>query len=333
MKGFILDRLPLFAGLLVLLVLPLFIGAPYILHVVIMTFYFGMVSIAWNILGGLAGQFSLGHATFMAIGAYSSSLLVMKLDITPWIGMWVGGLLAGVIAAVIFYPCFVLRGPYFALATIAFAETFRNLFTNWDMVGRAQGMMLPIYQDPWYYMQFAGKVPYYYIGLGLLVFIYAVFVYLDQSKLGYAFKSLREDEDAANAIGINIVRYKLAATFLSAGLTAVAGGYYAQYVRYVEPDLMLGNYSVEMVLPAIVGGIGTVSGPLLGSFILSPLSEYLRVAMGSKVAGAHLIIYSLILIAVIRMKPEGLMGWIGAKHLPGPGKPGKADGGKSNAEG
>ena len=134
MKGFIVKRLPLFAALLVLLALPLLISAPYILHVVIMTFYFGMVSIAWNILGGLAGQFSLGHATFMAIGAYSSSIMVMQFDISPWVGMWVGGLIAGVSAAVILYPCFVLRGPYFALATIAFGENFCSLFTNWDML-------------------------------------------------------------------------------------------------------------------------------------------------------------------------------------------------------
>ena len=314
-NGLLLRKLPLVAGLVVLVVLPLFIDAPYILHVAIMTFYFGMVSVAWNILGGLAGQFSLGHAAFMAIGAYSSTLLVIKFDISPWIGMWMGGVLAGAIAAVIFYPCFVLRGPYFALATIAFGETFRNLFTNWALVGKAQGILLPIYQNPWYYMQFSSKVPYYYISLGLMVFMYLAFIYIDRSKLGYAFKSIREDEDAANAIGIHIVRYKLAAVFLSVGLTAVAGAFYAQYVRYVEPDLMLVQYSVEIVLPAIIGGIGTVSGPLLGSFILTPLSEYLRATLGSQIAGIHLIVYSLVLIIVIRLKPEGLIGWISAKHV------------------
>jgi branched-chain amino acid transport system permease protein len=315
MRDFFGGKAPLIIGLLSLMAVPLFIDAPYILHVFIMTFFFGMVSVAWNILGGLAGQFSLGHAAFMAIGAYCSSLLVIKLDVTPWVGMWVSGLVTGVIAAVLLSPCFILRGPYFSLATIAFGETFRNLFTSWAAVGKAQGLLLPIYQNAWYYMQFSSKLPYYYIGLALLVLIYAAFVYLDQSKLGYGFKSLREDEDAANAIGINIFRYKLAATFISAALTAVAGAYYAQYVRYVEPDLMLVQYSVEIVLPAIVGGIGTVFGPVLGSFILTPLSEYLRAAMGSKIAGAHLIIYALVLMAVIRIKPEGLVGWLSVKHV------------------
>ncbi len=276
MSGIIRSKLPIAAIFAVLLLVPAFIDEPYILHVFIITFYFAMASIAWNILGGLAGQFSLGHAAFMAIGAYCCSLLVIKFNITPWIGILAGGLLAGVMAAIMFYPCFGLRGPYFSLATIAFGETFRNLFTNWEAVGKAQGIMLPIYKEEWYYMQFSTKIPYYYIGLTLMALIYLAFMYLDRSKFGYAFKCIREDEDAADAIGINIVRYKLIAAFLSAGLTGVAGGFYAQYVRYVDPDLMSGNFSIEMVLPAIIGGIGTLSGPLLGAFILTPLSDFLR---------------------------------------------------------
>ncbi len=315
MKTIVQSNIPILAGLACLLVVPLFIDAPYILHIFIMTFFFAMASVAWNILGGLAGQFSLGHAAFMALGAYGSTILVMQFDITPWVGMWVSGLLTGLLAAALFYPCFILRGPYFSLATIAFAETFRNLFTSWAAVGKAQGMMLPIYKNAWYYMQFSGKAPYYYIGLGLLILTYGIFVYLDKSKLGYGFKSLREDEDAASAIGVNIVRYKLTATFISAAMTAVAGAYYAQYVRYIEPDLMLVQNSVEIVLPAIIGGIGTVFGPVLGSFILTPLSEYLRAAMGNKIAGAHLIIYALILVTVIRLKPEGLIGWLSIKNI------------------
>jgi branched-chain amino acid transport system permease protein len=315
MSGIIRSKLPIAAIFAVLLLVPAFIDEPYILHVFIITFYFAMASIAWNILGGLAGQFSLGHAAFMAIGAYCCSLLVIKLNITPWIGILAGGLLAGVMAAIMFYPCFGLRGPYFSLATIAFGETFRNLFTNWEAVGKAQGIMLPIYKEEWYYMQFSTKIPYYYIGLTLMALIYFTFMYLDRSKFGYAFKCIREDEDAADAIGINIVRYKLIAAFLSAGLTGVAGGFYAQYVRYVDPDLMSGNFSIEMVLPAIIGGIGTLSGPLLGAFILTPLSDFLRAAMGSNFPGAHLIIYSIILMTVIRWKPEGLMGWIGSRRM------------------
>jgi branched-chain amino acid transport system permease protein len=294
----------------ILLVVPCFIKAPYILHVFIMLFYVAMLAVAWNILGGLTGQFSLGHAVFMAMGAYASTLLLIKFNVSPWIGMIAGGLLAGVTASIIFYPCFVLRGPYFALATIAFGETFRNLFTNWGMVGKAQGILLPMVKRSWYNFHFAGKLPYYYIGLGMLLVFYGCFAVLERSRLGYGFKCVREDEDTSNAIGINVVKYKLLAVFLSAGLTAVAGAFYAQYVRYVEPDLMLGGYSIEIVLPAIIGGIGTVGGPLLGAFILMPISEYLRVALGNVIPGSHLIAYAVILILIIRVKPLGLVDWL-----------------------
>lgn len=296
--------------LAVLLLVPFFIVAPYILHVFIMLFYVAMLAVAWNILGGLTGQFSLGHAAFMAMGAYASTLLLIKFNVTPWIGMIAGGILAGVTAAIIFYPCFVLRGPYFALATIAFAETFRNLFTNWEMVGKAQGILLPMVDRSWYNFHFSGKLPYYYIGLGMLLVIYGSFAILERSRLGYAFKCVREDEDTSNAIGINVVKYKLLATFLSAAFTAVAGAYYAQYVRYIEPDLMLGGYSIEIVLPAIIGGIGTVGGPLLGAFLLMPISEYLRVMLGNVIPGGHLIAYAVILIVIIRVKPLGLVDWL-----------------------
>jgi len=296
--------------LAVLLVLPWFIAAPYILHVFIMLFYMAMLAVAWNILGGLTGQFSLGHAAFMAMGAYVSTLLLIKFHVTPWVGMAVGGILAGVVAAILFYPCFVLKGPYFALATIAFAETFRNLFTNWGMVGKAQGILLPMLQRSWYNFEFSGKRPYYYIALGLLFLIYGSFVIMERSRLGYAFKCVREDEDTSNAIGINVVKYKLWAAFLSAGFTAIAGAFYAQYVRYIEPDLMLGSYSIEIVLPAIIGGIGTVGGPLVGAFLLMPISEYLRAMLGNVIPGGHLIAYSILLILIIRVKPLGLVGWL-----------------------
>lgn len=296
--------------LAILLVLPLFVTAPYILHVFIMLFYVAMLAVSWNILGGLTGQFSLGHAAFMAIGAYCSTLLVIKFNVTPWLGMLAGGLLAGLIAVVTFYPCFVLKGPYFALATIAFAETFRNLFTNWGMVGKAQGLLLPMFQKSWYYFQFDGKSPYYYIGLCLLLLIYVSFIMLERSRLGYGFKCVREDEDTSSAIGINVLKHKLYAAFLSAAFTAIAGGFYAQYVRYIDPDLMLGGYSIEIVLPAIIGGIGTVGGPLLGAFILIPISEYLRVVLGNVIPGAHLIAYAVLLILIIRLKPFGLIDWL-----------------------
>lgn len=309
MKNHLKLYLSLIVGL-ILLIIPAFVKAPYILHIFIIAFYIVIASLAWNILGGLAGQFSLGHAAFMALGGYTCAILLMNFNVTPWIGMIIGALVAGLIAALVFYPCFVLKGPYFTLATIALGETFRNIFTNWQYVGKAQGILLPYTGTSWYLMEFTDKANYYYIGLFLLVMTFIIVLKLDNSRLGFAFKTIRENEDTANAIGINVVKYKLIATFISAALTAVAGGFYAQYIRFIDPEVMLGSYSVEMVLPSIIGGLGTVVGPIIGGFVLVPLSEYLRSSVGNALPGAHLIIYSVILIAVIRIKPEGIMGWI-----------------------
>ncbi|MCC8191202.1 MAG: branched-chain amino acid ABC transporter permease [Planctomycetes bacterium] len=304
------------AVLLAALVLPAFIrDDPYIVHIFIMTFYIGSASMAWSILGGMTGQLSLGHATFMAFGAYSTSVLLTKYDLSPWVGMLVSFLVTGIMAVALFYPCFTLRGPYFTLATIAFGETFRNLFMNWGFVGRGQGILLPFGADSFWLMRFMSKVPYYYISLAMLVLVSVVVYFLDRSKLGYAFKTIREDEDTANAIGINTTRYKLYAAFLSAGFVSIAGVFYSQYIRYIDPDIMLQVYSVEFVLPAIIGGMGFVGGPLLGAVILMPLSEFLRATLTSVIPGANLIVYAIILILVIRVQPKGLLGWYQERQL------------------
>ncbi len=299
-----------------MLLLPLAIGRePYIVHIFIMAFYVGTAAMSWSILGGMAGQLSLGHATFMGLGAYMTSALVIKTGISPWFALPVAFVAVGLAAVVLFYPCFVLRGPYFTLATIAFGETFRNLFMNWAYVGRGQGLLMPFGADSFWAMRFLSKIPYYYMSLGMLVLVSLAVWRLDRSKLGYAFKTIREDEDTANAIGINTTRYKLYAAFLSAGCTAVAGVFYSQYLRFIDPDIMMQIYSVEFVLPAIIGGMGFVGGPLLGAVILIPLSEFLRANLAGVVPGSNLIIYALILIVVIRLQPTGLLGWYQEREL------------------
>lgn len=297
--------------------LPHFIGdEPYIAHIFIMAFYVGSASMAWSILGGMTGQLSLGHATFMGLGAYMTSALVIKAGVSPWLGMFACFVVVGLVSMILFYPCFVLRGPYFTLATIAFGETFRNLFMNWQYVGRGQGLLMPFGEDSFWQMRFLSKTPYYYMALGMLVVISLAVWRLDRSKLGYAFKTIREDEDTANAIGINTTKYKLYAAFLSAGFTAVTGTFYSQYLRFIDPDIMMQVYSVEFVLPAIIGGIGFVAGPLLGAVILIPLSELLRAWLAQyQLPGINLILYALILITVIRLQPKGLLGWYQERKL------------------
>jgi len=294
---------------------PAFVKTPYLIHVFNLTFYMATASMAWSILGGMTGQNSLGHATFMGLGAYISTLLAVRLGLSPWLTLIVAVVVTGAMAMVLFYPCFILRGPYFTLVTIAFGEAFRNFFLNWDYAGKASGIVLPFGDDSWAQFRFFSKVPYYYVGMLMVLLVYLLIKKIDRSKLGFALKSIREDEDVASAIGIYPTKYKIIAVGVSAMITAVAGFYYAQYIRYIDPMLMQQTYSVEFVLPAIVGGIGFVSGPILGAFLLIPLSEFLRAQFGGILPGVNLVVYAVILIAIIRFQPTGILGWYSGSSL------------------
>jgi branched-chain amino acid transport system permease protein len=287
---------------------PLFVRAPYILHIFNLTFYLATASMSWSILGGMAGQNSLGHASFMGLGAYISSLLIIKLSLSPWLSLPVAMIATGCMAIVFFYPCFLLRGPYFTLVTIAFGEVVRNFLINWPYANRANGILLPFGEDSFFHFRFFSKVPYFYAGIIMMILVYLFLRKLDKSKIGFALKTIREDEDVAAAIGIYPAKYKVIAVGISAAITAVAGFYYASYLRYIDPDIMLLTYSTEFVLPAIIGGISFVGGSILGAFILVPLSEFLRDMLGN-IPGVNLIVYALILILVIRFQPVGIMGW------------------------
>lgn len=288
---------------------PLVIKTPYLLSICITTFFIGSCSLSWSILGGLAGQNSLGHAAFMALGAYISTLLLIHGNVSPWISMIIVFFVVGAIAALLLSPCFILRGPYFSLVTIAFSEAFRNLFLNWKFAGQGQGLTLPFGESSFTLIRFSSKVPYYYIALAMLIAFYIVLRKIDLSKLGYALKTIREDEDTANAIGINPLKYKAVATFISAGMIAVSGVFYASYIRYINPDILLSSQSVQYVMPGIIGGLGSVTGPLLGSVILTPLSEYLNATLSNIASGINLVVYAIIIILVILFQPSGIMGW------------------------
>lgn len=292
------------------MLVPAFLKEPYLLHILNYAFYMATASMAWSILGGMTGQNSLGHAAFMGIGAYVSSMVVVKLNLSPWLGLLAAMLVTGALAMVFFYPCFILRGPYFTLVTIAFGEVFRNFLINWEPGGKASGIILPFGEDSFANLRFLSKVPYYYVGLVMVLLVYIFVKRMDRSKLGFALKTIREDEDVASAIGIYPTKYKVIAVGISAAITALAGFYYAQYIRYIDPDLLLQTYSTEFVLPAIIGGIGYVSGPILGAFLLVPLSEFLRSQFGGILPGMNLLVYAVILILVIRFQPTGILGWI-----------------------
>lgn len=303
-------RLALCLFVLLLLLLPLlFSGSPYIVNVFIVIFYSTTMSLAWNLLGGMTGQNSLGHAAYMGLGAYIGALLITKGGWNPWLTIPVAMVIVGVIAGVVFYPCFLLKGPYFTLVSIAFGETIRQFMLNWDFAGKAMGIPLAYGAPSFLDFRFHSKTPYYYIALVMVAAVYLLMKKIDRSKLGFALKTIREDEDVASAVGIKPMKYKVIALVISAMIAAMVGCFYANYNRYIDCDLMLQSFSTEFVLPAVVGGAAFVEGPLVGGVIMLTLSEWLRNEFGGILPGINLILYAIVLLLVIRFRPVGILGW------------------------
>jgi branched-chain amino acid transport system permease protein len=295
---------------LLLLVYPWVLTMPFAQHLMIMVFLYALLGEAWNILGGYAGQVSLGHAVYFGVGAYTSTLLLIYARLSPWLGMLLGAGLAVGIALIIGYPCFRLRGHYFAIATIAVGEIVAILFANWDFVRGASGVYLPLLEESWLNFEFhAGKLPYYYIAYGLLAAVMAVTFRLERSKVGYYLRAIKEDQEAAQSVGVNAARYKLIAIAISAFFTALGGTFYAQYILYIDPESVLPlSLSIQICLVAVLGGTGTLWGPVLGAFILVPLSEITRVYLGGTGRAIDLVIYGFLIMLVAVFQPAGLMG-------------------------
>ncbi|HEY6096515.1 MAG TPA: branched-chain amino acid ABC transporter permease [Candidatus Deferrimicrobium sp.] len=298
------------AALLLLLLFPLVVRGKFPQHVMIMFFLFAMMGVAWNIMGGYAGMFSFGQAAFFGIGAYTSSFLLLTHHVNPWLGLVAGGVLAALTAAAIGFPCSNLRGHYFAIASIAFAEIVRIHFNNWKLIGAAEGLSLPILDESLgNFMFHSVKAPYYYIILAFLILSLAVCAFIAKSKMGFYFRAIKESHDVAKGMGISFVRYRLAAIMISAFLTAMAGTFYAQYVLYLDPESVLVlPVSVQIVLVAMLGGAGSVMGPVIGAAILLPLSEYTRVLLGYKGTGMDMMIYGALIMLISVYQPKGVWG-------------------------
>jgi len=295
----------------ILVVAPPFLP-PYFLEILISVMLFGYLGAAWNILGGYAGQFSFGHAAYFGIGAYTSTLLFLTLGLTPWLGMLAGGVLAAVFGLFAGYLSFRygLRGPYFSLVTLAFAEMLRVVAVNTKAVGSSLGLVIPNRESAPLNFVFAGKLPYYYVILAMALAALWITRRLERSKLGYSLLAIRENEDAAEAAGVDSLGMKLRAMALSSFLTALGGTFYAQYFAYIDPTITFGPaVSIQGLLQAIVGGAGTVLGPVIGAFVLTPMSELSRAALRGR-AGVDVMLYGLVLILVISFLPNGLMGWV-----------------------
>jgi len=292
---------------------------------------------SWNILGGYAGQHSVGHAAYFGVGAYTTMMLMHTKQIPPWVGVWAGMAAVIVVALIIGSICFRLRGPYFVLASIAVAEIMRLSAINLTaLTNGAEGILateLPAFKiGATVITDFLTKVPFYYLGLFLALFTIVLTLWIQHSKLGYFLQAIREDQDAAHSLGINIAFYKNVALVISAVLTSLTGSFYGIYVGFVDPPTVLGlDVSVQIMLICIIGGMGTLWGPVLGALILVPLSEALRsnmvtdllvkvgmVSADSKIgiflkenlSHAHVLLYGILVVVVILFMPDGLMGFV-----------------------
>jgi len=295
-------------GVAALALAPLFGASQYLLSIGVITLLYAYLALSWNVLGGIAGQLSLGHAAYFGIGAYTSTWLFVNLGLSPWIGMWGGALLAIVAAVIVGISCLHLRGAYFALATIATSMVLKTLVDNADqLLGGPRGMEVTLLRDaPWYF-QHTRKEFYYVIAL---VFT-AVALYVNhrilRSRFGYYLAAVRNDQEAALALGVPTTRYKLWAAMISAGMTALGGTFYAQFVLYISPDKVFGaNLSVVIAVVCIIGGRGTLWGPVLGALLLLPGEELARSLTGGLV-GMDMMLYGLLLMIVIYYEPQGLM--------------------------
>lgn len=309
------DKIKLtFIALLVLLLLffPLIMPNEFYMDIMITVLVFAIASQAWNILSGYGGQFSLGHAIFFGLGAYTSSLLYTYYGLSPWIGMILGGFLAAIVGGLLLYPSFRLRGVYFALATISFGQILWLLAIYWRKLTFGGTGVIIGNQPSFYNFIFESKTIYFYIGLVLLVVVTLVSYLIKNSRLGFQLISLREEEDAAESLGIHTARCKLKALLVSAFFTAVAGSFFGQYQLYVHPDSVLSiSLSIQFALISVIGGIGTALGSILGACLIIPSESLLRAWLGSRWAGAGFVIYGILLIVVVRFMPRGIMGAIG----------------------
>jgi branched-chain amino acid transport system permease protein len=315
--------MPVRGRLLAGLLLALLLAAPafadrYLLSVLILIFYFAYLGQAWNLMMGLAGQLSLGHALHVGLGGYVAAMLWVYFGIGPWLGVVPAMAVAAAVgAAIAWLGCrFSIEGVYFALLTIAFAEFTRIAFDHIGAAGGSGGFFFP-YQaqhlGEWWNLR-GGQSLFYYVGLALATAAVILTARLKGSRLGYQWRAVREDQQAARALGVDVLAAKMKAALISSAMTAVGGVFYAFYYDSLFPAQVFGiNRSIELILAPIVGGLGTIFGPVLGAFILTPLGELLTAALdrlGVNAPGAKALFYGLTLMLIIVVRPDGVWPWL-----------------------
>lgn len=289
------------------LIFPLVIRSSYYQHLMIIIFMWVVIGSSWNLLAGYTGQVSFGHAIFFGVGAYTAGILAVKLGISAWWGMVFGGFFSMLVGLFVGWICFRLRGPYFALATLAGGEIFRLIATNWESL--TEGMMgILIIQT------FKSKLPYYYIAFTLALACVYIIHLIMESKWGYYFVSIREDEDAASSLGINTTLYKNISLLASSFFTGMAGAFYMNYMAFIDPEVVFSLHyiSIMAILVGVVGGVATILGPGVGAFVMVGLQETFRSSffgLAPKwISQAHALVFGLLVIFVIMFLANGIVG-------------------------
>lgn len=287
------------------------VGNRYALDIMIRTFLWGGLALAWNIAGGYTGLISFGHAAFFGIGAYTSTILLLSYGVPPWIGMVAGALLAACAGVVLTTICARLRGPFFILSTLAAGEVTRIAALNWrSLTGGSEGLEIaptPSVAD----MVFKSQRPYVALVLLYMLALFAFSVWLERSRYGYYLFATRDNEVAASAIGINPQVMRVSAMAISAALTAIGGTLFAQYFLYLDPTSVIApEISFEFALICALGGLGAASGPVFGALIIVPLSELLRGFLSASASGLHLVIYGTVVVVAMLYFPSGISGAI-----------------------
>ena len=297
----VLALLPLVPGLL---------ATGFIAHVLVLVLLYASMSQSWNILGGYCGQVSFGHSVFFGIGAYGAGIAVVNFQSAPYFGALLGACTAAAVSVIISYPCFRLKGHYFAIATFAIVEIFNRMFLVWYWVGGALGLDYPLVEEGlanlmWY----DSKTGYFYCALVLFALIFGIVRFLEGHRFGYYLRAVREGQETAESLGVNSTAVKLAAMALSAALAALCGAFFVQYNLRVDPGMVMSlDTSMKFVLVTILGGAGTLAGPLLGAAVLIPLQEYTRALWGGLGGGVDLIIFGFLIIVIVIKQPAGITG-------------------------
>lgn len=304
-------RTPAFivAFVLALLPLPLVVKSEFWLTWATLALFYAYLGQAWNVLGGYGGQFSFGHALFFGTGAYATAMLQIHAGLNAWTGFALAAAAAALVGAAVGWLVFRygLRGSYFALVTLAFAEVFRVLANSFGITGGGVGLLVPLAPGA-ANMQFTDKAGIFWLLLGLVAGAMLLTAWFERSRFGARLVAVRENEDAARALGVDAFRTKLAAIALSGALAGTAGALYVQMFLYIDPSIAYGPaMSVEALLVPIIGGIGTVFGPVLGAFALHAIAEIGRIAFG-EAPGLNMVLYGLLLVLMVMFMPNGLFG-------------------------